>query len=154
MHFSARLPEDAGDDLVMDFDLRTNEFRGVESTVSIPVDPGYLSVNKAAHLFTNGQESAGFVIENCGYSQKTCRIVAKDEAKDTVISEKTLTLSAGERRTESVDAENKLFVSDGCENVTVYILLGDEEPGDPKISPNRVFSSRRWKRCTARVWKG
>lgn len=140
VHFSARLPEDAGDDLVMDFDLRTNEFRGVESTVSIPVDPGYLSVNKAAHLFTNGQESAGFVIENCGYSQKTCRIVAKDEAKDTVISEKTLTLSAGERRTESVDAENKLFVSDGCENVTVYILLGDEEPGDPKISPNRVFS--------------
>ena len=38
------------------------------------------------------------------------------------------------------DAAQRLFCKDGCQNLTLYILVGDEQPGDEEISSNRIYS--------------
>ena len=60
--------------------------------------------------------------------------------RDVVLYEKKDDIGAGGIYSGRYDAPHDLFSKDGCENVTLYVLFGDEQPGDPDISVNRIFS--------------
>ena len=134
-----QLPDHAGTDLQMPFELTTRDDLQPESRISVPVEPGSLEVTMK-HVFRYRQEGIEYNIRNQGYSEKSYRIVAVDEARGVVLFEKQNTLFGGWGDHNTYSPQAAVFSQEGCENVTLYVLLDGEEPGDPGISPNRVFS--------------
>ena len=67
-------------------------------------------------------------------------MLIRDESSDEVLDEWTVPYDAGEKRDGEFRARSGLFVTEGCENVTLYVLLDGEEPGDEGISLNRIQS--------------
>ena len=103
------------------------------------VDPGYLEV-RTWHSFRHGEEQIRYQIVNHGYLRKNARMLIRDERRDAVLGEWTVPYDAGEKRDGEFRARSGLFVTEGCENVTLYVLLDGEVPGDEGISLNRIQS--------------
>ncbi len=134
------VPDRPGTELSYRFEVSTRDDQEPESSLTVAVDPGHLEVAGTTHTFVLGRESIAYKIKNYGYSEKPFRLVVRDDARDVTLFEKTDTVMSGGTYTGSYDARQDLFVREGCENVTMYILFGDEQPGDPDISVNRTFS--------------
>ncbi|MBP5224338.1 MAG: hypothetical protein J6Z38_01995 [Lachnospiraceae bacterium] len=134
------IPKGAEEGLSYRFEVTTRDDLEPESSLEVPVDPGHLEVTNTEHIFFKDQESIAYRIENFGYTEKPFRIVARDEIRGTVIYEKKDSVIPGGIYSSRYDAPNGLFSKNGYENVTLYILFGDEQPGDPDISVNRVYS--------------
>ncbi len=136
---NAVIPKNARPDLYMNFEISTRDDLEPEGSVSVFVHPGYMEAS-TEHIFARNQESITYRIINHGYAAKTARIVVRDEFNDIDIYEGTASLGAGDIYDGSYDAENSVFSNSGYDNVTLYVLFDDEEPGDPSISVNRVNS--------------
>ena len=136
----ATIPENPGTDLVLRFEASSRDDLESESYFDVAVDPGYLDMTDTAHCFILGQESIKYKVRNHGYSRKTFRIVVRDDSTGTVLTDHREELLPGGVHSGSYEAHDNVFSRDGYENVTLYVLFDGEEPGDPGISVNRIYS--------------
>lgn len=123
------------------FEISSREDAVIEDSITVPADPGYLQL-KATHMFEFRNEKLRYEIRNLGYTDKEARILVRDEKRDVTLEEKTVLLKAASRQSFEYDPAGKIFRDDLCEDVTVYVLMKGEEPGDAGISANRVKSIR------------
>ncbi len=133
------IPDNPQDMLTYTFEIQSRADGLADSRISVDVDPGYLEV-KTWHSFRHGEEQIRYQILNHGYLRKNARMLIRDEARDEVLDEWTVPYDAGEKREGEFRARSGLFVTEGYENVTLYVLLDGEEPGDEGISLNRIQS--------------
>ena len=133
------IPSDPQEILTYTFEIHSRKDGLADSRISVEVDPGYLEV-KTWHSFRHGEEQIRYQIVNHGYLRKNARMLIRDESSDEVLDEWTVPYDAGEKRDGEYRARSGLFVTEGCGNVTLYVLLDDEEPGDEGISLNRIQS--------------
>ncbi|MBQ5951434.1 MAG: hypothetical protein IJL66_04760 [Lachnospiraceae bacterium] len=121
------------------FDLVLRDDGTPDSTVTVPVPEGYLSA-KIWHSFQFGDESVKFTVTNHGYTDKTARLVVRDEARGVTLEERTIHIDGGWHLDSAFKAKDRVFARDGIENVTLFILLNGEDTDSPEISTNRVKS--------------
>ena len=134
------VPKNPGNNLSYTFDVTTRDDLEPESTLTVPVSPGHLELTRTEHVFFKDREAIAYRVKNCGYSLKEFRIVARDEVRGVELYRKKDYVSPGGVYISQYDAPHSLFCREGCQNVTLYVLVGDEEPDDPDISVNRVYS--------------
>ena len=122
-------------------ELSTRDVRTPDSRATVSIHPGYLSADMT-HTFEFGREGIGYHVLNKGYTDKTARIMARDEARDVTLYETSITVKGGQYVDGKYEASNNVFSLDGCQNVTLYVLLDGENYDSPDISVNR------WKSVT------
>ncbi len=121
------------------FEVSTKDDLTPDSRIKLALDPGYLTAT-IWHSFEHGREAVSFRINNCGYTDKTARIVVRDEMQDITLQDRTVKVDGGWHLDSEFKAENNVFSLDGYKNVTLFVLLSGEEPDSPEISTNRVRS--------------
>ncbi len=133
------IPDNPQEILSYTFEISSREDGLSDSRISVEVDPGYLEA-KMWHSYRHGTEQIRYQIVNHGYLRKNATMLVRDDANETVLDEWTVPYDAGEKRDSEYSAKSGLFVSDGAEDVTLYVLLDGEQPGDEGISLNRIKS--------------
>ena len=116
--------------------LIISEEQTPDSRFTVAVHPGYLSADMK-HTFQFGKEGISYRLYNKGYTEKTARIMARDEARDVTLYERTVKVAGGDYFDGKYEASNSVFSLDGCQNVTLYVLLDGESYDSPDISANR-----------------
>ena len=114
----------------------TRDVQTPDSRFTVAVHPGYLSADMK-HTFQFGKEGISYRLYNKGYTEKTARIMARDEARDVTLYERTVKVAGGDYFDGKYEASNSVFSLDGCQNVTLYVLLDGESYDSPDISANR-----------------
>lgn len=121
------------------FEVSTHSDGEPESRITVEANPGYLTAS-TTHAFRFGEESVKYRVDNHGYTDKTARIIVRDESTGETLSEKTVKIDGGFYSEGEYKATEKVFSQQGLENVTLYVLFDDEEIGDSDISVNRIKS--------------
>ncbi len=136
------IPSNAGSKIQkFTLEASTRDVSMPDSRITVAVHPGYLSADMK-HTFQFGREGISYRLYNKGYTEKTARIMARDEARDVTLYEKSVKVAGGDYLDGKYEAENLVFSLDGCQNVTLYVLLDGENYDSPEISANR------WKSVT------
>lgn len=113
--------------------------RGADARITVPVDPGYETV-RIWHGFKFGQEEIRFLIENKGYTNKTAKIIVRDEKQDITLQERTVKIDSQGYLNSSYKAKDELFVREGLQNVTLYVQFDDAETGAESVSTSQQLS--------------
>ena len=132
---------DIYDTLYYTFEAVTRDDKVPDDEISVPIDPGYFTA-QIWHALEHGQEMMRYKITNYGYTNKTAHIILRDDARGVTLQDYNVTVYGGATRESYVDADHETFAQDGCQDVTLYVLMEGEKPGDPEISNNRVKSIR------------
>ena len=120
-------------------DAAVDPERGADARITVPVDPGYETV-RIWHGFKFGQEEIRFLIENKGYTNKTAKIIVRDEKQDITLQERTVRIDSQGYLNSSYKAKDELFVREGLQNVTLYVQFDDAETGAESVSTSQQLS--------------
>ena len=116
-------------------EISTRDVRTPDSRITVAIHPGYLSADMK-HTFKFGKEGISYRIFNKGYTEKTATVMARDEARDVTLYETTVKVAGGDYLDGEYKAKSSVFSLDGCQNVTLYVLM-DGETYESEISANR-----------------
>lgn len=133
------IPQNIDEIFERTFEISSREDGSPESRITLAADPGYFTV-KTWHSFKFGEEQIRYQITNHGYLEKKAHIIVKDEARNVILEDRTVTAEVDWVYDSRYKSESGLFVKDGCQNVTIYILTEDETLESEGISLNRIKS--------------
>ncbi|MBR3359225.1 MAG: hypothetical protein IKG46_15535 [Solobacterium sp.] len=108
-----------------------------DSRYTAELGMGHLST-LIEHEYIEGTEQMTYTVTNWGFTNKSYKVVVRDEEQGRTLSEETVDIHYGQELRRSYSSSSGLFVKDGIKKLTLYILFGDETIEDDIPSTRKL----------------